>query len=232
MSTVFIVLFSVICLSVMPFYLTEQRRRISFRSLLLKMVCASMFLLVGVLALRRSGGSPYARAMLVGLALSWVGDLFLHIHGLHQAIGVLGFLGAHFAYLAAYQSALRAYDPNTRLLTPGLLVPIAVGMLLYLLVFIFTRTSFSVLMVPLAGYIFVLMLMCVKAIQLAHFAAAQSPAGAVCLSVGSLLFLLSDTSLGLLMFNKKLKPNFPLKIFNIATYFAAQLLLAYTILLF
>jgi hypothetical protein len=50
------------------------------------------------------------------------------------------------------------------------------------------------------------------------------------LIVGSLCFVLSDATLGMLNFGPK--KTFPLKCFNIGTYYAAQVLLASTILFF
>ena len=47
-------------------------------------------------------------------------------------------------------------------------------------------------------------------------------------ALGAVLFVLSDGSLGMILFAGQ-KKNRPLKIFNIATYFAAQILLASSI---
>lgn len=234
MYYIFIGIFSVVCLVVMPFFLLEQRNP-SNRSLLLKMICATMFLMVGVFSYRVAGPSEYANFMLLGLGCSWFGDLFLHIQGKAKTyvfpLGVLFFLAAHIMYLLAYDSYLSRLQPEQPVLAVWELCVIAAGMVLYLFVFILTRTKFSAFMVPLAFYVFVLMLMCVRALTLAHLQTAFHPAFSVLLGIGAIFFLLSDTSLGLLMFNNKCKANFPLKIFNIATYFIGQLLLAGTILL-
>ena len=50
----------------------------------------------------------------------------------------------------------------------------------------------------------------------------------VTVALGAILFVLSDGSLGMILFAGK-KGNRPLKIFNIVTYFAAQILLASSI---
>ena len=55
-------------------------------------------------------------------------------------------------------------------------------------------------------------------------------AAAAVLIVGSLCFVLSDATLAMLNFGPK--KTFPLKCFNIGTYYAAQVLLASTILFF
>lgn len=228
----FTTLFSLLCLFVAPFFLMEQRRKVSFRSLILKMICASMFLMVGLLAFHHSDGSGFSKYMAIGLALSWVGDLFLHLPGLQQILGFIGFFGAHIAYLAAYYDELKTIQPDSRLITPLVIFFIIVGMLAYLLVFHATKTKLSPLMIPLTFYVFLLMLMCCNALRLAGLSFSQTMPGAICLSLGAIFFLLSDTSLGILMFNQELKKNFPLKVFNIMTYFVGQLLLAYTIFFF
>ena len=53
----------------------------------------------------------------------------------------------------------------------------------------------------------------------------------VCALAGALLFVASDFTISILMFNEKHKKNYPLKMFNIVTYFAAELLLALLIAL-
>lgn len=228
-----IIVSSVVCLSVMPFFLTEQRNK-SYRSLILKMVCASMFVLVGAFAVNKAGFGEYAKFMFFGLVCSWFGDLFLHIPGkgakISAVFGVIFFLCAHIMYLSAYYGKLKEISPDTRFITSKEILIIFGLMLIYIGVLVLTKTGFSPLLVPLAIYIFFLFLMCIKSVALAYIISSGSLAGAIILSIGGIFFVLSDTSLGLLMFNKKLKTNFKLKIFNIATYFIGQLLLASTIL--
>ena len=52
------------------------------------------------------------------------------------------------------------------------------------------------------------------------------------LSLGAVLFVLSDGSIVFLMFDERFKKNIPLKNFNIWTYFIGQALLASSIMFF
>ncbi len=233
MYLVFMALFSIVCIAVMPFFLLAQRKP-SNRSLLLKMICASMFVLCGAFAIAHTGETAYGGFMMLGLVFSWFGDLFLHIFGKARRIvfpiGILSFLVAHVMYLFAYDTELRVLRPDAPILEAWELLPILAGMAVYLLIIIVLKTKLSVLMIPLSVYIFFLFLMCTRALTLASHIAGESLFAAILLGTGAVFFLLSDTSLGLLMFNKKCKASFPLKIFNIATYFIGQLMLAATIL--
>ena len=228
-----IIAFSVICLAVMPFFLVEQKTP-SVRSLILKMICASMFLLTGLAAAKKAGMSPYARFMLLGLLCAWFGDLFLHIQGKAkvpcQVIGVLAFLAAHVMYLLAFGRELRRVSPETKMFTPGAAVFVAAVLVFYTVIVFATKTKLHPALLGLYGYAVFLTFMCFTALRLSAIVFPANAFGATLLGTGAILFVLSDGSLGILMFNKKLKTNFPLKIFNIGTYFVGQLMLAATIL--
>ena len=225
--------FSVICLAVMPFFLVEQKNP-SIRSLILKMVCASMFLLVGVTAAKKTGMCPYARFMLLGLLCAWFGDLFLHIQGKAKTpcgvIGVLAFLAAHVMYLIAFGKELSRFSPETKMFTPGAAIFVAAVLAVYTVIVFATKTKMHPALLGLYVYASFLTFMCFTALRLSALVFPVSAPGATLLGTGAILFVLSDGSLGILMFNKKLKTNFPLKIFNIGTYFVGQLMLAATIL--
>lgn len=233
MQIFFIIIASIVCLAVMPFFLSEQRH-MSYRSLTLKMVCASMFVIVGALAINKIGMNEYAKYMFAGLVCSWFGDLFLHIPGKAKNIcavfGVIGFLAAHIMYLTAYNGKLKSINPANKLLSGTEVLIILILIVIYVIIFLAFKTPMSPVHIPLLLYMFCLLAMCIKAISLGAIIRGSNTVGAVFLSLGGIMFVLSDTTLGLLMFNKKLKTNFRLKIFNIATYFVGQLLLAATIL--
>ncbi|MBR1811920.1 MAG: lysoplasmalogenase [Clostridia bacterium] len=232
MYIVLMCIFSVICLAVMPFFLVEQRHP-SVKSLLLKMVCASMFLCVGIFALLQAGRSLYALFMVLGLVCSWFGDLFLHIQGKAKmpcaVIGVLSFLSAHVMYLIAFSNVI-TMEMHSSLLTVGTLIFVLAMLAIYTVIVILTKTPLKLPLILLYIYAVFLTIMCFSALRLSVFLFPTTPIGAILLGTGAILFVLSDGSLGILMFNKKLKSNFPLKIFNIGTYFVGQLMLAATIL--
>lgn len=225
--------FSVVCLAVMPFFLLEQRNP-SFRSLMLKMVCASMFLMTGLVAARKSGMNPFATFMLLGLLCAWFGDLFLHIQGKAktpcQVIGVLAFLSAHVMYLIAFSKEFSRLAPDAKIFTVGAAIFVVAALIVYNVVVFATKTPLHPALLGLYCYAAILLFMCFTAMRLSILVFPASRIGALALGTGAILFVFSDASLGILMFNKRLKTNFPLKIFNIGTYFVGQLLLASTIL--
>ena len=233
MCTFLIIAFSVVCLGVMPFFLVEQRNP-SLRSLILKMVCASMFVLVGAFSLKKSGSTPYAQFMLYGLICAWFGDLFLHIQGKAKppcmVIGVLAFLSAHIMYLIAFSKELARVSPEAKMFTVGAVIFVAATLVIYTIVIFLTKTPMNPALLGLYVYAIFLTFMCFTALRLSAFVYPTSRFGALLLGTGAILFVFSDASLGILMFNNKLKTNFPLKIFNIGTYFIGQLMLAATIL--
>ena len=62
-----------------PWYLKALWPEKCTKSLILKMVCATMFVSIGVLSMFIANNfSTYAIIMLVGLVFGWVGDYFLH----------------------------------------------------------------------------------------------------------------------------------------------------------
>lgn len=85
------------------------------KSLLLKMICSTLFILVGVLAIVLAGQfSRYALWILCGLGFSWLGDLFLHVSSklLYFLLGLFSFLTAHIFYVVAFCTALQKTFPG------------------------------------------------------------------------------------------------------------------------
>lgn len=238
--TVLVVSAAIIEAVVTPFFLKAQRPGANPKSLTLKMICATMFLTIGILSYFYSGNaSEFAKFMVIGLASSWLGDFFLHLKKegkINFGIGFVFFLSAHILYLVAYYKATQLYFPTRKFLT---LWEIAAVILLVIGMFFFYKkvgkiNMLSPLLLVFVAYGFVLLTMFVKAVVFsAEYIAGGFPnavAGGICLALGGTLFCLSDLSMVLLMFNKKFKQSYRLKDFNIGSYFLAQTLLALTVL--
>lgn len=220
-----------------PLFLKAQRPGISTKSRFYKMICATMFVCVGVLAVLFSGNhSDYALFMMIGLVFSWFGDLFLHIKGKKPFIvGFICFTTAHVFYLIAYDHATKQYFPERRFITWGevlIFVVLEVSLLLF-------YTKVKKMSIRSVGiklgivYGFVLLPMMIKAaafsLDFIRSGAPNAFLAGFLLTFGAFCFVLSDTSLLLTMFNPPDRKNIKLKNHNIATYFAAQTLLALTI---
>lgn len=219
-----------------PLFLEAQKNK-GVKSLTLKMLDSTCFMGVGLLSVYLTNNhSDFAKFMLIGLAFSWVGDFLLHLlrPKLLNAFGFMSFMVAHVFYIIAYNTAAQSMAPDRSFLQLwGYAIPVV--FMLFYTVFIVKKMQFS--KSGLAASILYgcfLLLMLAKAIDLAvlclHNGIENAVAAAVLLILGATLFVASDLTISILMFDKRHKKNHPLKIFNIVTYYAGQLLLASLIL--
>ncbi len=221
-----------------PFFLHFQRPGANPKSLAIKMVCASMFMAVGILAYFYSGNtSEFAKFMLIGLSSSWMGDLFLHLKKdckITFGIGFVFFAAAHVLYLIAYNKATKQYFPNEEFLTiPELAAVFVMIVVLFVLFKGKGQINFmSSFMPAFAVYGFILISMFIKAVSFSiqFIMAGNNVWGGVFLATGGALFCSSDLTLVLLMFNEKWKKSYRLKDYNIGSYFLGQTLLALSVL--
>lgn len=221
-----------------PFFVKEQRNGACPKSLALKMAAATGYVLTGVLGMVIAGNyGTFAKIMMGALLCSWIGDLFLHLwqSKIFYGIGFLGFLSAHFFFIAAFMNVIKAAAPETPF--------ISVWEILFILLFDVFFLVFSakigtnlkgILKVPIVIYATVITFMLCKAslmgITLAKAGADYGVLVAVLAIVGAVNFVASDFTIAILMFNEKHKKNYPLKMFNMVTYFIAELLLSGLIL--
>lgn len=221
------------------FFVRAQYNGACLRSLLLKMLAATGYMAIGTLAVRMTGNnSVFAYLMFGALLCSWIGDLFLHLwqHKIFTAIGFLGFLSAHFFFIAAYMRVIRFYAPERSFFSAPEIIAIVLFDIFFI---IFSRAVGTeikgILNIPIVMYATVITAMLCKAvimgISLVNANVPHATAAAVLASVGASLFVMSDFSIAILMFNKKYKKSYPLKMFNILTYFAAELALASLLLI-
>lgn len=221
-----------------PKFSVAQRPGISRKSRTFKMISATMFVLIGfAAAILVKNQSEYAKFMLIGLLLSWVGDLFLHIKGSKPfMVGFFSFTAAHVFYIIAYYKATKMFFPERKFFT-------AIEIVLFIVIEIAMFCYYAVLkkmpvkskeMLACGFYGLVLIPMMIKATAFSiDFIRGGYPyaiIAGIMLTFGAFCFVLSDTSLALLMFNEPDKHNHKLKNHNVGTYFAAQTLLALTIL--
>lgn len=205
-----------------------------------KMVCATLFVVCGLLSMKISGNnSPYAELMMWGLVLGWIGDLLLHALSKNQIyfiIGFLSFLAGHIVYIDAFYKAIKTTYPDASMFAWYQIVFSAVlfiGMLVFAVVKKMLNKKTWYVAIGFAAYAFILSSMLSQAFRYAIGEIAYGTNNHMFMvfltvAIGSLLFFLSDASLGvILVFNKKARGW---RIFNIATYFSAQVLLACSIL--
>ena len=197
-----------------------------------------MFLAVGILAYFYTGNtSEFAKFILIGLASSWFGDMFLHMKQgckVTFGIGMVFFAAAHVLYLVAYYKATKLYFPERTFI--GILDIILIIATLLIFYYLFKGKGqinfLHSIMIVFAIYGLILVTMFVKAVVFGteYIIAGNSFAGGLCLAFGGTLFFSSDLTLVLIMFNEKWKKSHRLKDYNIGSYFLGQTLLALSVL--
>ncbi|MBQ8028889.1 MAG: lysoplasmalogenase [Clostridia bacterium] len=208
-------------------------------SFLFKMISATLFVLSGYLAMKVSGNStPYATYMLWGLVFGWLGDAFLHVLSekmFYFVLGVIAFLTGHVFYIIAFQQAIKTTYPDAaafewyEIVTVVAVCALILGLVFGLKLISKEKTP---LVLGLCVYAVVILAMLLKAFRfiIGEFAYGMNDNMAmisITVGLGAILFVLSDGSLGaILALNKKARSW---RIFNIITYFAAQILLAASI---
>ncbi len=220
-----------------PLYLKKMWPTKSWHSLGIKMVCATVYLLVAATAIvERGGTTPFSSLMLAGFIGSWLGDLMLHIPKPTKKFFVAGmvfFMIAHIFYCLGYIHIQRTVLNSESVFTPAEIVTAAVIVILCFTFCFIKKIRFDTLFVPCLIYGMFVTAMMVKSATLSFglFAGGGYAAPAVLLITGGTCFFLSDLSLALISFDTRYK-KFKLKVFNSVTYFGAQICLALTLFFF
>ncbi len=219
-----------------PLYIKAMWPERNRKSLTLKMICSTMFICAGVLSVVIAGGlSGYAKLMLTGLLFGWVGDFFLHVSNkpLCLLTGLLSFLIGHVYYISAYFKTVVEYYPGSGFFNYAEAVVFSVLTAAFIAFALVNKKRFGKAFLPVIVYAAVLVLMFVKAGALGlRLASASYPNGTVVcamLITGVTLFLVSDFILTVKVFLNKNETRRNAAV-NIVTYFAAQNLLACTML--
>ncbi len=209
------------------------------QSLIFKMISATLFVICGFFAMQMSGNNTsYAAIMLIGFVFGWFGDLFLHSlkdKMLHFVFGVVSFLVGHIFFIAAFHHAIKSINPTASLFNIYEILSIVALMALVCIYVVFKKfyQKKGPMVIALLVYGLFLVTMFVKAMS---YCVAEWSYGIsdfmypamITTGIGALFFLLSDGSLGLILMGDEVKRG--MRIFNIVTYFIAQILLAVSIL--
>lgn len=181
--------------------------------------------------------SSYAIIMFTGSVFGWIGDYFLHAKpsNAYFATGFCSFLIGHIAYIAAFIKATPIIVPDVKIfnLTEILVIVGVVAVLMAFSKLMKVKFTPNVVKYAIGVYLLVITSMLVRATVLGwsyyKTGAEYGIVAFLLLTCGSVCFLLSDVTLGIISFGGQ-KKNYPLKIFNILTYFWGQVMLASSIL--
>lgn len=220
-----------------PCFIRAQWPQKTRTSLILKMICSTIFVLIAVVAMMGAGNvTAYAVLMVVGFILCWLGDFLLHVSPKEAFFlgGLASFLIGHVFFAAAYSSAVLYMFPQASFFDWREVLAFVTLFAVVMLVRQFTMNAklSKKLLIPVLCYSGALLIMFVKACSLGiRCAAAGLPGGmalAILLCLGGALFVVSDGTL--LYINFDGRKTLPLKTVNLVTYYGAQVLLAASIL--
>ena len=211
----------------------------SIKSFTTKCICSLVFVLCGVFAAKETGNNTlYANYMIWGLVLGMAGDLLLHAittKMLPYILGVVAFLIGHIFYILGIQRAIytTGYSDGAFVWYEFLIIGV---LLVVALIYALKTNTFKrkgAMAYGLLVYGAVLATMLAKAIrfvigEIAYGTNDNMLMASVTVGLGAVLFVLSDLSLGVILSDDKPCKR-GMRIFNITTYYAAQVLLAASI---
>lgn len=211
----------------------------SIKSFSTKVVCSLIFVLLGVFAAKATGNNTlFADYMMWGLVFGMAGDLLLHAlttKMLPFILGVIAFLIGHIYYIMALQRAIYTTGFHKGVFTWYEILIVVVIFIVATIYGIKTKAfqRKGAMAYGLMAYGVVLATMLAKAIryvigEIAYGTNDNMVMVALTVGLGAILFFLSDVSLGIILVSEKPRKR-GMRIFNIATYYAAQVLLAASI---
>lgn len=220
-----------------PLYLKAFWPRPNKKSLCLKMVCSTAFVCTGILSMYIADNfTPFAITMVIGLILGWIGDYFLHAKSTmtYFLIGGGSFMMGHLAYIIAFIRAIPIFNAEMGYVTVPEIVAFVIIFIIFGTIMIkkfHFETAFLKSVTFLYGIFLVTMLIKSVTLGITYFNAGNANGILVLiwLVLAGLMFFMSDFSLGVMLLGGH-NENRRLKVFNIVTYFGAQMLLASSIL--
>lgn len=233
-----------------PIFIKAQWPKKCVKSFCWKMIAASIFVGYGIFAFftaKEAWGikffEVFARDMVIGLCLGWLGDLLLHLTALFKnpgkaltggafVSGLIAFLVGHIFYVFAYIEGIKAIGKWSRSTIITIVIEVAILLAAFVAAKFVVKLKLGIAAIPVALYAATISTMLVSAITLAIHAAKYSVLLSIVLAIGAILFVISDGTLVFCLFgSEKAKNSFPLKIVNLTTYFIGQMMLASAIFL-
>ena len=203
-----VVVVGVACLALVGMLYANQH----LPALAAKFIASTSFVVLAV----RSGAmeSTYGRLILLGLAFSWCGDMFLTGQSqLAFLAGLSAFLLGHVAYVSAF--IRHGYDRRWLLAVTIPVTALAIAVFSWLL----PHTP-SDLAIPVRAYVAVISLMVIFAYG------TRGRGGSILIVIGATLFFLSDLSVAAL---RLVQTEYPTYVLGLPFYYAGQACLALSV---
>ena len=215
----------------MPFYIDFGFKKIPYT--LQKMICSTLFLFAGIFALGVCDFPPnwFYRFIIIAFVFSWIGDWALaKKQNTRFIIGLVSFLLGHFSYIIAFHYANQMLFGKTPFFVKGEIIAAALVFLVFLCLKFIIKIKFNGMGAAVAVYALTISLMLVKAFSLgiSAFICLNSAMILYVVSLAAVSFVISDSVLVLILF--KNKSTQMTELICIATYYAAQLLFAFSMI--
>ena len=218
------ILFCILCAGLAAAFICTEHRGKYVPAVILKGLASLMFVLLGVAASHTANDLRFARLVVTGLELGCIADIMLNLRFVFKKAGQKIFLVGIVIFLAGHVMYLIALLGKAKLVWFWLLIGAAATYFIIRWVFsrITAKKAFKIFGVFYLGAI---TLMTCTAIGTLITAASLQ---AVLFVVGAVSFLVSDIVLILNTFGSETK--FSLRITNLSFYYAAQLIIALSLL--
>ncbi|MBQ2775727.1 MAG: lysoplasmalogenase [Clostridia bacterium] len=217
-----------------PYFLEASKDGRSKKSQILKAVCSTLFLAAGILSCIIVGNSTdYAKYIVIGLALCWIGDFFLHPKQKNFIfiIGALFFLAGHIYYICAYCTAISALFPQASFWDWREIIVFVLAAAAGIVAAKLLKVKINSIFFVGVPYAVVLLLMLIKASSLGIRAltagVARDSVMFLLLIAGAVLFTVSDVMLAVNSITAH-GQSIKFRRISIITYYIAQFLIATT----
>lgn len=216
-----------------PLYLKAFWPKPNKKSLCFKMICSTAFVGAGVMScLIADNFSEYAVRILVALVLGWIGDYFLHAKGsmLSFITGGGFFMAGHIEYIIAFIKTAFVINPESKIVTLYEICALVVIAVIFGFIAV-KMFNFQSIFIKIVTYLYAFFLItmliksCVLGVTYLVFGGENAIFALIWLVLGGIMFFASDFSLGVMLLGGH-NENRKLKVFNIVTYFGAQMLFA------
>lgn len=205
----------------MPFYITTEYRWDKKRYFFTKMIASLLFISIAVTAfLVLKKPAEYAVWIIAALVLGMIGDLLL-VYTYNRKcflLGLVSFLIGQIIYGVTF----------LRYIGFSWIDPVLYIVLIAAALFTYTMVDLELgkMKIPVLAYLIIIMFMFVMAVS-GLYKSGFNAATTVLISSGAALFLASDVVLAFVIFYKS--PPKALRAVNLSLYYAAQMLLALTV---
>ncbi|MCM1363552.1 MAG: lysoplasmalogenase [Faecalibacterium sp.] len=193
-----------------------------------KMICSTLFILCAIFAVIYQGGFTFfSVAMLIGLVLSWIGDLFLAVSlkGTMFVCGLASFLLAHVAYVVSYTRAISNVSESGAGIKLYELLIVSAMLIMCLIVKKKAKIKLDEMAIPVLLYALTISSMLARAIRLGVECAVVGDIHVcILMIVAAVSFVISDAVLVFIIF--KNMHSGKTEGTNLISYYLAQVLLA------